>query len=94
MCENKILTDKRNFSLDTLKGIAAIFVVFIHAKFPGVFGDIMSTISEFSVQIFFLTSGYFVFGANGKKVINNIFQIVKFIVIAYILNLARIFISF
>lgn len=94
MRNSKILTDRqRNYSLDTLKGIAALFVIFMHAKFPGTFGEIINTIAEFAVPIFFLTSGYFIFGANSKKISKNLLHIIKLTIVAYVLNLIRLMIS-
>lgn len=50
---------QRNQSIDFLKGIAAIFVVFIHVKLGGTFGDYIAAIGAFAVPFFFMVSGYF-----------------------------------
>lgn len=50
-----------NYCLDFLKGIACIFVVFMHCEFPGVTGVAVQAISRFCVPFFFMVSGYFCF---------------------------------
>jgi len=47
------------YSLDYIKGIACIFVVFMHCEFPGIMGIAVQTISRFCVPLFFMVSGYF-----------------------------------
>lgn len=48
-----------NSCIDFAKGIACIFVVFMHCEFPGRFGIIVQAISRFSVPFFFMVSGFF-----------------------------------
>ena len=48
-----------NYCIDFIKGIACIFVVFMHCEFPGLFGTAIQAISRFSVPFFFMVSGYF-----------------------------------
>lgn len=50
-----------NCYLDFIKGIACIFVVFMHCEFPGVMGTAVQAISRFCVPFFFMVSGYFCF---------------------------------
>lgn len=50
-----------NYCLDYLKGIACIFVVFMHCEFPGVMGIAVQAISRFCVPFFFMVSGWFCF---------------------------------
>ncbi len=57
---------KRNLCLDLFKGIACIFVVFMHCEFPGYFGVLVQSISRFCVPLFFMISGYFCY-YEGKK---------------------------
>ena len=83
---------QRNQSIDFLKGIAAIFVVFIHVKFGGLFGDYIAAIGAFAVPIFFMVSGYFSYGANQIKTKHSILNTIKLIAIVYFINLIRIFI--
>ena len=48
-----------NYCLDFIKGIACIFVVFMHCEFPGIMGTVVQAISRFCVPLFFMVSGYF-----------------------------------
>lgn len=50
-----------NYCLDFLKGIACIFVVFMHCEFPGLTGIGVQAISRFCVPFFFMVSGYYCF---------------------------------
>jgi len=50
-----------NYCLDFIKGIACVFVVFMHCEFPGVLGTAVQAISRFCVPFFFMVSGYFCF---------------------------------
>lgn len=55
----------RNTSLDILKGVAALFVIWIHEQFPGVTGHLVNRIGAFAVPVFFMVSGYF--GQNASR---------------------------
>lgn len=48
-----------NYCLDFMKGIACLFVVWMHCEFPGNTGVIVQAISRFCVPFFFMVSGYF-----------------------------------
>ena len=48
-----------NYCLDFLKGIACVFVVFMHCEFPGIMGTAVQAISRFCVPFFFMVSGYY-----------------------------------
>jgi len=56
-----------NYCLDFIKGIACIFVVFMHCEFPGLLGTAVQAISRFSVPLFFMVSGYFCFRSTESK---------------------------
>ena len=51
--------DKNNDNsfIYAIKFIACLFVITIHAPFPGVFGDVVFTLSRFAVPFFFAVSG-------------------------------------
>ena len=49
----------RNQFLDFLKGLGCIGVVFIHIRFPGVMGQVISKVSQFAVPVFFMITGYY-----------------------------------
>lgn len=48
-----------NYCLDFMKGIACLFVVWMHCEFPGKTGIIVQAISRFCVPFFFMVSGFF-----------------------------------
>ena len=48
-----------NKTLYGIKMVAAVFVIFIHSVFPGMFGILMKNIARFAVPLFFIISGYF-----------------------------------
>lgn len=48
-----------NYCLDWIKGVACIFVVFMHCEFPGMLGVAVQAISRFCVPFFFMVSGYY-----------------------------------
>lgn len=50
-----------NYNLDFIKGIACMFVVFMHCEFPGIIGTAVQAVSRFCVPFFFMVSGYFCF---------------------------------
>ena len=52
-------TKKRNEALDLFKLVAAVFVTFIHVRFPGDVGEMVSAIARFAVPMFFMISGYY-----------------------------------
>ena len=80
----------RNASLDLLKGIAALFVIWIHEQFPGVTGQLVNRIGAFAVPVFFMVSGYFAYHADRKKLGRSVRHILRLILITYGLNLLRI----
>ncbi len=66
-----------NYCMDFIKGIACVMVVFIHAKFPGYFGQSVQAVARFAVPFFFMVSGYYYFhedckgvGWGGKKIVH------------------------
>lgn len=56
-----------NYCLDFVKGIACIFVVWMHCEYPGILGIAVQTVSRFSVPLFFMVSGYFCYSPNGRS---------------------------
>ena len=57
----------RNYSLDTLKLICAIFVIFIHTPQPDIWGSYITPLIRCAVPIFFMISGYFTYGKKDIK---------------------------
>lgn len=82
-------TKTRNHCFDFLKGIACIFVVFMHCEFPGDLGILVQCISRFSVPFFFMISGYFCYRTDGAtdylKKIKHIGVIILGAVILYLI---------
>lgn len=56
----------RNRSLDAVRAIAALFVVWIHVSFPGETGRVVKALARFAVPLFFMVSGYFCYYDNEK----------------------------
>ena len=84
------MNSARNTSLDVLKGIAALFVIWIHEQFPGVAGQLINHIGAFAVPVFFMVSGYFSRYSSREKLGRSIQHILVLILITYALNLLRI----
>ena len=69
-----------NYCLDFLKGIACIFVVFMHCEFPGLMGVAVQAVSRFCVPFFFMVSGYFCYKPalmEGASKLDNKTRIIK-----------------
>lgn len=56
------MSANRNYNVDSLKLLCAIFVVLIHSQF--VFKDVVIPLLRVAVPIFFMISGYFMYGPN------------------------------
>lgn len=62
----------RNYSLDTLKFVCAIFVIFIHTPQPEIWEIYITPLIRCAVPIFFMISGYFTYGK--KDLIHTILK--------------------
>lgn len=71
------MTSKYNVGMDLFKIMAACMVVFIHAPFPGKFGELVSCIGRIAVPGFFAISGYFSYGANSDQLKKRMGQLIK-----------------
>ena len=58
-------------------------VVFIHIKFPGLFGLFVQSASKYAVPIFFMIAGYFAFGKDPSVIKRRLLKIVKIFAAAY-----------
>lgn len=76
---------ERNHLLDSLKGIACIFVVFIHVPFPGKAGIAVTALAGFAVPLFLMTSGYYAFGCPSGIIKKRMIRVFKIAVLACIL---------
>lgn len=82
--ETKIMPQNKqyNYCLDFMKGIACLFVVWMHCEFPGRTGVVVQAISRFCVPFFFMVSGFFsgntstnVIRGGGNKKIKHILKL-------------------
>ena len=77
---------QRNGSMELLKFVAAFFVVWIHAPFPGKLGQLVSTLARFAVPMFFLFSGYFNYGAQLSQVSRRAWRIALLFLLGLVLG--------
>lgn len=61
----------RNICLDFVRGLAVVFVVFIHIRFPGVLGTIAADFGCLCNALFFLLSGYFAYNNSENKLLRK-----------------------
>lgn len=85
----------RNYSLDTLKFVCAIFVIFIHTPQPEVFGNYITPLIRCAVPIFFMISGYFTYGKKDIKhtIYKRITQLLTIFVIVFLFYFSLSFIA-
>lgn len=76
---------QRNYSIDSLKFVCAILVVFIHCSYP--YKEYLLPITDVAVPLFFCISGYFVSGVKRKW--NRISRIAKILLWSSILYLVK-----
>ena len=53
---------ERNRLFDCLKGIGCLGVVFMHIKFPGIWGELIHETAQFAVPLFILIAGFYAYG--------------------------------
>lgn len=88
---------KKNITLEGCKLFASLFVVFLHAPFPGKIGSIINTIGRFAVPFFFMISGFFSFDASSQTIVRRMKHIAQLVIAASLLYLIRyslMFLSF
>lgn len=75
-----------NNALNIFKGIACIFVVFMHCEFPGDCGTFIQCVGRFAVPFFFSISGYFCYYPSkdrfGQKFSHKLHHIVRITLIS------------
>lgn len=59
----------KNLCIEFIRGIACIFVVFIHCLFPGKFGIYMVSIARFAVPFFLIVTGYYSYKESNTETI-------------------------
>ena len=67
----------RNIYLDVIRGIACIFIIFIHRLFPGTAGDIIAAIARSGVAVFFIISGYYAYNKDAAVVYKRLPRKIK-----------------
>ncbi len=60
------MSNNRNYLLDFCKGVAAIGVVLVHIRFPGITGNTVASVGTAGVILFFMISGYFAYSEDDK----------------------------
>ena len=81
----------RNHGLDFLKGISACGLVLAHPSFPWPYG-FFAYVASCGVSVFFMTSGYFSFGASRNKLLHALKRTALYLLAAYFLYLAKMLI--
>lgn len=79
------LSSVRNGSLDVLKWICALLVVFIHCNYP--YKEEILPLSDIAVPLFFCISGYLIFGTKRKW--SRVRRIAKILAWSALLYLAK-----
>lgn len=66
---------QRNQTLECCRILAAVFVVFLHVPFPGTVGKTVNCLARLAVPLFFAISGWFSYGAEGRKLLRRMGRI-------------------
>ncbi len=87
----KQLDDKkntRNTTLNFFEFLAACLIIFIHIRFPGVFGTLVDGLGRFGVPLFFTVSGFYLIKPGmtkeelRKKLKTRIIRVTKLLIFA------------
>lgn len=78
---------RRNQSMECVKLLASIFVVFNHIPLPGSIGSALYCLSDFAVPMFFMICGYFNYQADTRAITRRMLHILKLLLIATMLHL-------
>lgn len=65
----------RNQTFECMKLLASMFVVFIHFKFPGRLGELMTCLARFAVPLFFSISGYYSYRTKSSCLMRRILHL-------------------
>lgn len=76
------MIESRNYLIDVLKMVAAVFIVFLHYPFPEPMGQAVDCCARFAVPFFFAVSGYYAYGASSKRIIKRMWKIVVIMLLA------------
>ncbi|SEL72552.1 Acyltransferase family protein [Butyrivibrio sp. ob235] len=75
----------RNESIDKLKGVACLGVVFIHIPFPGMIGSIVSYVCAYAVPVFYMIAGYYAYNKNENVIRRRLVKICKIAMFSFAL---------
>lgn len=84
----KSLSVSRNQSMECFKLIAAVLVVFIHVKFPGDAGSLMTAVARVAVPMFFAISGYFSYQVKGSRLVKRMGNVLKLYAVTVLITIA------
>lgn len=87
MPANSISVSK-NQSMECFKLVAAVLVVFIHVKFPGDAGSLMTGIARVAVPMFFAISGYFSYQVKGSRLVKRMGKVLKLYAVTVLITIA------
>ncbi len=86
-------TKHNNRTIEAIRGIACLFVVLVHAPFPGETGIWIKALARFAVPFFLMNSGWFLWkgSAEGeldtaKKQLRKILKITAFVCVLHIIG--------
>ena len=75
------MNNRKNQTIEMLRFISCIMVVFIHCPFPGLFGTFVCTYGCYAVPFFLMLSGYFSFGDSREHIKKKMKDTVRIITI-------------
>lgn len=79
------ISNERICNLDVMKLICSLFVVCIHAPFPGIWGGYITAITRTGVPVFFMITGYF-FKCTCSKLYGERIQLTKILKLFLVAN--------
>lgn len=78
----------KNTSINVIKGIACILVIFIHVPFPGIWGNVVSRFAQVVVPFFFMISGYYSYNASFQKLLCRVKKVLYMFIVSSVIYLA------
>lgn len=89
-----MLLRRQNETLNAIKAIACVCVVFMHCEFPGALGVYVQAISRWCVPFFFMIAGYFCMQEDGVAYCSSEKVRAKFIHILKLIGWTAVFYGF
>lgn len=83
----RLMNSRSNQGIDILKAVSCIAVVFMHCRFPGMFGSLIAYVLRFPVPIFFMIPGYYGFEKEEEWYKQKAIYILKLLVFSEIFYL-------